>query len=302
VIARPIYVSAQVDVTESYIDPLNLQRHVMFLSETMAPRSFSDLDNLNRVADYIHNEFSQTSKRVSFQHFQAQKIDYKNVIATFGPASDDVMVIGAHYDAYSDLPGADDNASGIAGLLELARLLSHLDLSASGRQIMLVAYSLEEPPYFASNKMGSYIHAESLQGKNVELMISLEMIGYFNEQEGSQDYPLPLMSLFYPNKGNFIAVVDSLGSNNAVAVKKAINQYTDLSAYSINAPSVVQGINFSDHRNYWDFGYPAVMITDTAFYRNKAYHTVDDTYERLNYQQLARVVFGVYKFIEQSDK
>lgn len=299
VIARPAFVNKKKDESLDYVDPFILQRHVMFLSTTAAPRSFADPYNLNRVADYIHSNFSQQSANVSFQHFQAQDIDYKNVIAEFGPKSDNVIVIGAHYDAYSDLPGADDNASGIAGLLELARLFNTLKFSAASPQIILEAYSLEEPPYFASEKMGSYIHAESLQGKNVELMISLEMIGYFSEEQDSQTYPLPIMHLFYPDKGNFIAVVDGLMTNNARALKMAVNEYTSLSAYSINAPAVLKGVNFSDHRNYWAFGYPAVMLTDTSFYRNTAYHTPEDTYERLHYPHLARVVYGVFKFIEQ---
>ena len=165
--------------------------------------------------------------------------------------------------------------------------------------MQLVAYTLEEPPYFATEKMGSYVHASSMKNVDVKLMVSLEMIGYFSEEMGSQTYPVKLMNLFYPNKGNFIAIVDGLTTNNAVGLKTAINRYTNLPAYSINAPKSLTGIDFSDHRSYWSFGFPAIMITDTAFYRNEAYHTTEDTYDRLNYESMAKVTFGLFMYIKE---
>ncbi|TQV88856.1 M28 family peptidase [Aliikangiella coralliicola] len=297
-ITRPTFVTQEPDLTDDYVSADNLKKHVIFLSETSVPRSNEYPENLNSVANYIKEKLSLSTDDVSFQSYVAGAQTYKNVIAKFGPTSGDLIIIGAHYDAYAELPGADDNASGVAGLIELGRLLKTVELSS---QVLLVAYSLEEPPYFASKKMGSYVHASSLRAHTVKMMISLEMIGYFSEEEDSQSFPVPLMGFVYPDRGNFIAVVDRFTANNAAGLKSVINQYTDLSAYSINAPASVTGVDFSDHRNYWAFGFPAIMVTDTAFFRNRAYHTVNDTYDKLNYKAMAKVVFGVFKYVQKID-
>ncbi len=295
-IARPLPVVPVSMGSNSSINTEDLERHVVYLTEKFVPRSSAYPDNLRKAADYISKELSLSSDNVSLQKFEVDSTEYVNVVTKFGPDSSDVMVIGAHYDAYSKLAGADDNASGVSGLIELGKLIATLDLTM---QVQLVAYTLEEPPYFASENMGSYVHASSMKDVNVKLMVSLEMIGYFSEEVGSQTYPMKLMDLFYPSKGNFIAIVDGLTTNNAAGVKAAINRYTDLPAYSINAPKAVTGIDFSDHRNYWLFGFPAIMITDTAFYRNKAYHTAEDTYDRLNYKSMAQVIFGLFMYVKE---
>lgn len=300
VIARPVYISTEAYESEFPVNKEILKKHVFFLSETLKPRSSKNRKNLNEIADYIHEKLSKSSSDVEFQKYNVKGKQYKNVIANFGPKSDEVIVVGAHYDAYSNYPGADDNASGIAGLIELGKLLNSKKLN---NRIMLVAYTLEEPPYFSTENMGSFIHANSLKKKDmkIKIMIALEMIGYFSDENGTQDYPVPMLHLFYPNKGNFIAIIDQLLSNNAVHIKSAINKYTNLKAYSINAPSYIPGIDFSDHRNYWHFGYPAVMVTDTAFYRNHEYHTSKDTYERLNYENMAKTIYGIFKYIQKID-
>jgi Zn-dependent M28 family amino/carboxypeptidase len=295
-ISRPTFVKQQIDQTDHYIDQQALKNHVIFLSQTAAPRNSEHPENLDKVAKYIKAQLSKSTDSVEFQKYLVRNKEFKNVIAKYGPESSDLIVIGAHYDSYSSFAGADDNASGVAGLIALGKLVSTMALTS---QIVLVAYSLEEPPHFASKHMGSYIHASSIKNKNVKMMISLEMIGYFNDKAQSQKYPMPMMNIFYPNRGNFIAVVDEFTSNNAVALKSAINKYTDLAAYSINAPSMVPGIDFSDHRNYWSYGFPAVMLTDTAFYRNQAYHTDKDTYDRLDYGSMAKVIFGLFKYLEE---
>lgn len=295
-VARPLFVEQVSTTISPSINVEDLERHVVYLSQKSVSRSADYPENLEKVANYISRELSLSSNDVSLQKFSVDSKEYANVIATFGPDSSEVIIIGAHYDAYSELPGADDNASGVSGMIELAKLLATLDLNL---QVQLVAYTLEEPPFFASKNMGSYIHAASIKDQNVKIMISLEMIGYFSDEMNSQTYPMKLMDIFYPNQGNFIAIVDSLTTNNAVDLKAAINKYTDLPAYSINAPKAVTGVDFSDHRNYWSFGFPAIMITDTSFYRNKAYHTAEDTYDRLNYDSMAKVVFGLFMYIKE---
>jgi Zn-dependent M28 family amino/carboxypeptidase len=197
------------------------------------------------------------------------------------------------------LPVADDNASGVAGLIELAYLLAKEDLPL---QIELVAYNLEEPPFFGTNQMGSFFHADNLKNQNakVSLMICLEMIGYFSDEPNSQDFPVSLMSLFYPSKGNFIAVVGNLNNGFTVRKFKAEMLKThDLLVYSINAPPFLPGVDFSDHSNYWNFGYNALMITDTAFYRNENYHSAQDTWEKLDYSRMAQVVESTFNAIKE---
>jgi hypothetical protein len=158
---------------------------------------------------------------------------------------------------------------------------------------------LEEPPFFRSNNMGSAVYAKSLSesGAEVKLMIALEMIGYFSDEQGSQDYPSPLLGLYYPSAGNFIAIVDQMWSVQAQRMKKSMARATELPVCSINAPGFIPGIDFSDHINFWHNGYPAVMVTDTAFYRNHAYHTNDDRAERLNYKKMAQVAYGVFDYV-----
>jgi Zn-dependent M28 family amino/carboxypeptidase len=276
------------------VDPSRLQSHVRKLSVELAPRDESHIENLDRVAAYIKNEFSQTTAVVSEQAYRVQGNSYRNVIAQFGPESAERIVVGAHYDTAGPLPGADDNASGVAGLIELARLLGAQQLPV---RVELVAFSLEEPPYFRTTGMGSSVHAESLrkQGVRVKAMFSLEMIGCFSDAPNSQHFPVAILSALYPSTGNFISVVGRFSDWSLVRrTKAAMRNASPLPVYSINAPTSIPGVDFSDQMNYWHAGYNAVMITDTAFYRNRNYHTAQDTEEKLDYKRMAMVVEGVY--------
>lgn len=291
-IAQPTFRSS--DSLEHAIDTGRLESVVRKLSIDFNPRSFRHADNLDAAADYIENHFKQAGGRVQIQEFTVSGTNFRNVRCFFGPADAPRTIIGAHYDAHDNTPGADDNASGVAGLIELAYLFGHNPPEIG---VELVAYTLEEPPFFASKRMGSYIHAESVsqEGNEIRGVIALEMIGYFSDDFGSQDYPSLLLKLIYPKTGNFIAVVGTLDHRAYIAKTKAgMKGVTDLPIYSIAAPTQVPGIDFSDHRNYWEFGYDAVMITDTAFYRNKEYHKPGDTWDRLNYEKMADVVRAVY--------
>jgi Zn-dependent M28 family amino/carboxypeptidase len=219
---------------------------------------------------------------------------YRNVIAQLGPDTAERIVVGAHYDTAGPLPGADDNASGVAGLIELAHLLGKQQLPM---RVELVAFTLEEPPYFRTTGMGSSVHAESLRKQNIRVraMLCLEMIGYFSDVANSQHFPAAILQALYPSKGNFISVVGRFGEGLLVRrVKSAMRKASPLPVHSINAPSFVPGVDFSDQLNYWAAGYDAVMITDTAFYRNPNYHTAYDTAEKLDYKRMGRVVEGVY--------
>jgi Zn-dependent M28 family amino/carboxypeptidase len=274
-------------------DARRLKEYVTTLSGELSPRDAGHPDNLDRVAFFIQEKFGEYSNHVEEQPFSADYFTVRNISALFGPETGERIVIGAHYDVAGPYPGADDNASGVAGLLELARLLAEEELSL---QVELVSYPLEEPPYFYTRNMGSFVHANTLKEKGVKVraMLALEMIGYFKDEPGSQTYPLFLLRPFYPSKGNFIAVVGKLFQRKIVrTVRKAMRDATPLPVESINAPRLLPGIALSDHLNYWWAGFQAAMITDTAFYRNPNYHTALDTPDTLDYERMAQVVDGV---------
>ena len=281
------------------VDPSRLEAHVRKLSIELGPRDAGHPEGLDRVAAYIKNEFSQTGAFVSEQVYRVNARSYRNVIAHFGPETEERIVVGAHYDTAGELPGADDNASGVAGLLELARLLNQQQLKV---RVELVAFSTEEPPYFGTTGMGSYVHADSLRQQYVRVraMFSLEMIGCFSDAPNSQHFPIGLLSGLYPSTGNYIAVVGRLTDGLLVRrTKAAMRNAAPLPVYSINVPQFVTGVDFSDQRNYWYAGYNAVMITDTAFYRNRNYHTAGDTAEKLDYKRMAMVVEGIYATVSE---
>ncbi|MCA9559398.1 MAG: M20/M25/M40 family metallo-hydrolase, partial [Myxococcales bacterium] len=204
-----------------------------------------------------------------------------------------IVVIGAHYDTVPTTPGADDNASGVAALLELGRRLKGAKLP---KTVRLVAFTNEEPPFFKTAQMGSvvYARAAAAAGDRVVAMVSLETLGYYDPRPGSQTYP-PGLGLLYPDRGDYLAFVGNTGS--AALVTSAVEAFrgaVDFPAESIAAPAFVTGVDFSDHWSFWQAGFPqAVMVTDTAFMRNRHYHEPTDTPERLDYARLARVVDGL---------
>lgn len=295
-----------------FADPATLERHVRALSETFHPRSFDRNDKLEAAADYIAREFAGLGLGVELQEFDVSGEVFRNVVVRIpdraGARVGELIVVGAHYDSHGygsaldgSTPGADDNASGVAGLIELARLLKQRPLA---RPVELVAYSLEEPPHFATPDMGSERHAAGLRDAQVpvRLMLSLEMIGFFNDSEGSQAYPLAPLKLVYPDRGNFIAVVGRYRDwKDTRTMKAAMKGTGKIAVESINAPTWVPGIDFSDHRSYWNAGFPALMITDTASYRNREYHRLGDTPDRLDYVRMAYVVSAVEAGIRALD-
>jgi Zn-dependent M28 family amino/carboxypeptidase len=288
------------------VDPERLRKHVTVLSETFAPRDYTHVENLDRAAAYIHEQFRLAGGAVSEQAFVVDSQHYRNVIARFGKnaGSKDAerIVVGAHYDVCGPYPGADDNASGIAGLIELAYLLGKQELQTP---VELVAYTLEEPPFFRTGQMGSAVHAESLVEEHAKLraMLCLEMIGYFSDQPDSQEYPLAELKALYPNKGNFIALVGTMQEIGLLRrVKRAMMATNDLPLRSINAPRNLVGVDFSDHLNYWNRDFPALMITDTAFYRNKRYHHPEDVLNTLDFNRMAKVVQQVYAAVIELER
>lgn len=279
------------------VSPDKLRQHVDMLSETLHPRDWTYTANLDKCADYIAEHFRDAGALVEFQPFNVYGKEYRNVIGRFGSGKQRKIIIGAHYDAYMGSPGADDNASGVAALIELARLLGQ---TRPEIEIELVGFVLEEPPYFRTPHMGSAVHAESIAHEKERIigMISLEMVGYFSDERWSQKYPLPFLYLFYPTRANFIGIVGRWDQGRWVRQLKAGMQgATSLPVRSIRAPSFIPGVDFSDHMNYWPHGINAMMITDTAFYRNPYYHTSRDTADTLDYQRMAKVVVALFEAI-----
>lgn len=285
-----------VDSRTMSVDRVRLEKHVRALSETYVPRDCTHPENLDRAAHYILEVFQKNGGRIAEQVYTVNDHIYRNVMATFGPEEGERIVVGAHYDAHRTSPGADDNASGVAGLLELSALLSR---NPPARRLDLVAYTLEEPPFFRTPNMGSVRHARSLKEDHVPIraMLSLEMIGYFADGNDSQELPASLNGLL-PSQGNFIAVV---GDMNMVELTKRIETImkgtNSLPVFAVNAPRSVEGIDWSDHYPFWDQGYPAVMITDTSLYRNRKYHSSADRAGTLDYRRMSMVIEGVHAAI-----
>jgi hypothetical protein len=274
-------------------DPATLRRHVEVLSNDLQPRADSHRENLAATAAYIERAFRASGARTSLQSFTARGHSYANVVAELGPADsrEPVLIVGAHYDAFSmreALPGADDNASGTAALMELARILGRQTVA---RPVLLVAFANEEPPFFGSDEMGSAIHAQQLaaSGRPVQGMISLEMIGYYAPR---QAWPNWLFETLYPSTGDFIGVAGSWPDRTLTrTIERAIRGSGSIDAVSFTGPRETS--DASDHRNYWAHGWKAVMVTDTAFLRNPNYHTARDTADTLDYVKMAHVTDGV---------
>ena len=276
-----------------------LYKDVEFLTEINPSRNYLNLDSINKVVEYIKEEFQQMGVSSIEQKWMARKNEYSNIIASYEPLKSKRLIVGAHYDVCGDQPGADDNASAVAGLLETARMIfknkPELDYG-----IDFVAYCLEEPPFFGSELMGSYVHAKSLKDDNVEVigMICYEMIGYFSDEPNSQNFPSPELAALYPDVANFIIVVgiDQHQEFNS-KVHQLMSKDSGIDVQLINFPESSGLAGLSDHRNYWTFGYPALMINDTSFIRNPNYHEKSDTIETLDFGKMTEVINSSYKAI-----
>lgn len=283
-------------------DTGHIRHSLELITGTPLPRQYRNTAVLDTVASRIEQEFSHYSGKVYRQTYTAKGRSYQNIIASFGPAQAERIIVGAHYDVCGNQEGADDNASGVAGIMELARLLKDSSLQY---RIDLVAYTLEEPPFFNTAEMGSYIHAKSLydSGIAVKGMVSLEMIGYFSDTAGSQDYPLFPLKWFYGDTGNYITVIQKSSCGDFAKQFKAYAfGNNSILTKSFRAPSFAGGVNLSDHKNYWHFGYSAVMVTNTAFFRNQQYHKTGDRVATLDIRRMALVIDGVFRTLLQFNK
>lgn len=262
------------------------------------PRSIYADGALAAAADYI--EQSLPMYRVERQSFPVQELAAENLIVEIRGAKkpEEIVVVGAHYDSVDGSPGADDNASGVAGLLAIAR---RFEKARPGRTVRFVFFANEEPPHFQTRTMGSWHYARRCRQReeNVVAMLSLEMLGYYDPKPGSQVYPGPLAAL-YPNTADFIGFTGNIGSR--ALVKRSVGAFrarTSFPAESAVLPELIPQVGWSDQWSFWQFGYPAIMITDTALFRNPYYHTPADLPGTLDYQRMAMVVEGLHGMVEE---
>lgn len=278
-----------VDATLRY----RLQRHLQHLAESIGPRHPGLPDKLAAAANYIEAQWQEQGhdvRRVGYT-IRRRQVDNLEIVFPGRDATAPCIVIGAHYDTdeHSDTPGADDNASGVALLIELARDLGRHALRAPVR---LVAFVCEEPPYFQSESMGSLVYARQLvsEGVSVACMITLESLGYFTDARDSQPYPLAPLGWFYPDRGNFVAVVGNLSTRRWTSrVARLLIEHSVLPVEQGDLPAWIPGVDWSDHWSFWQIGAPAIMLTDTAVFRNPHYHEVTDTVDTLDLDVMAEL-------------
>lgn len=273
-------------------DTARLRQDLRYLTTTPQPRNYQHPAVLDTVAAYLQRNLRAAGAReVSTQPYAVQGQTYRNVLGSFGPVAGARLIIGAHYDVCGEQPGADDNGTGVAALLELARLLGQQP--SLPFRIDLVAYTLEEPPFFRTPHMGSYVHAAALRAAGVPVrgMVALEMLGYFDDKRNSQHYPFWPLRFIYGSRGNYVTVAQKFGNGRfGRRFARRYKQGARLPVRRFMAPAWLPGIDFSDHLNYWHFGYSAVLLTDTAFYRNRNYHLPTDALGRLDLRRLGWAV------------
>jgi len=278
----------------------NLTQHVKTIGSK--PHNIEHYVELQKAESYIEKQLADYGFEVHKQPFQVGKVTVHNFDVVIEPTDSDAptLVIGAHYDSYRKAPGANDNGSGTAAALEMARLLRELDGKGNLR-IRIAFFVNEEPPYFKSEYMGSTVYANALAETDEDIvgMLSLETMGYFSDEPNSQNYPPPLSAL-YPTEGNFIAFVGDTSARPLVrSTVRDFRELVEFPSEGGTAPSIIQGIDWSDHRSFSAIGVPALMVTDTAIFRYPHYHARNDTPDKVDEESLARVVAGLAKVVRK---
>lgn len=268
-----------------------LRAHVVHLAGAIGERNVYRRGALDQAARYIEEQFAESGCEPASQTYGAAGTTVRNIECAQPGRASDTLVVGAHYDSVAGCPGANDNASGVAALLELARALN------DRARLRFVAFVNEEPPFFMTELMGSRVYARRCRDRGERLagMFSLETIGYYTSAPGTQQYPGPaVLQRMYPSTGNFIGFVSNVASRTFM--RRAGREFRRRAAFpseGVAAPADIPGIGWSDHWSFWQEGYPAVMITDTAPFRYPHYHAPSDTPDKLDYDSLARVVIGL---------
>lgn len=275
-----------------------LESHVRTLAENIGERNIYHPDALTEASAYIENVWQEQGYQVTPQTYEVEGIPCSNLeVSHVGiKHPEQILLIGAHYDSVAGSPGANDNGSGVAVLLEMARLLKGMK---TGSTVRFVAFVNEESPFFFREQMGSMVYARQARQRNddIRLMISLEMLGYYSERPHSQRYP-PLFRFFYPDRANFIGFVSNLRSRRVLnRFSAAFRRHSRFPAEHIATFSWIPGVAWSDHLAFWRQGYRAIMVTDTAFYRYPHYHAASDLPDELDYASMAAVTEGVARAV-----
>jgi Zn-dependent M28 family amino/carboxypeptidase len=276
----------------------NLTRHVDCLAGLIGPRPLSKPAAFAAAATYVERELTNAGYDVGRQTYTIDDKEVANIVAERpgGRKKDEIVVVGAHYDTVFMTPGADDNASAIAVLIETARLVRNLN---PARTIRFVSFACEEPPHFHTGDMGSQVYARQCRTRGEQIcgMLCLEMVGYYSTKPGSQKIPpgIPRMLHWaFPKRGDFLAAVGNLRSKRlAWTFRRGFKRAVRFPLFSICLPESISEIRLSDNSSFWDQGYPALMLTDTSFLRNPNYHLASDTPETLDYERMAQVTLGV---------
>lgn len=273
----------------------SLRTHVEQLAGKIGERNIFRPQALQAAASYIERQWEQQGYAVERLGYDVSGVSCLNLeISRSGDArKDEILLLGAHYDTVAGSPGANDNGSGVAALIEMSRLFADVDPAMSVR---FVAFVNEEPPFFTTEQQGSMVYAEAARrrGDDIRLMASIETIGYYSDKPGSQSYP-PLFKLFYPAHADFIGIVSNFRS--WAAMRRLAAAFRANSDFPLETTAIfpfVPGVSWSDHRSFWLQGYRAVMVTDTAFYRYRHYHAPTDTPDKLAYSELTQVTSGLY--------
>lgn len=278
-----------------------LRSDVEKLAGQIGERNVWNYKKLTAAADFIEDSLAQAGYEVKRYNYQVEGKTCSNIEAkiTGTKHPDQIVIIGAHYDSVYGSPGANDNASGVAATLALARRFAG---KKTARTLRFVLFVNEEPPYFQTERMGSLVYAKTCRANddNIIAMLSLETIGYYSDEPKSQEYPFPF-NLIYPSTGNFLGFVSNFGPSRKL-VHTTIASFRENCSFPSEGgtiPEIIPGINWSDQWSFWRQGYPAIMVTDTAPFRYPHYHSPEDTPEKLDYERLATVVSGLQSVIAE---
>lgn len=272
---------------------------VQTLGGEIGERNFEHYAELTAARDFVERSFSAAGLQSRRDTYEMRGREFDNVEADVRGTGPEIVLIGAHYDSVFGAPGANDNASGVAALLVLARRFADRPCL---RTLRFVAFVNEEPPYFQTSQMGSLVYAGrcKARGDQIGAVLSLETIGYYSNAARSQTYPFPGLGLFYPTTGNFIGFVGNVPSRGLV--RKAIATFRENAQFRCEGaalPAAIPGVGWSDQWSFWQHGYRGIMVTDTALFRDPNYHSASDTPDKLDYDSMARVVAGLEKVIDQ---
>jgi len=277
-----------------------LESHVRVLAGEIGERNVTRPGQLAAAGRYLEDQLAGYGHAVASEDFTAGGVGVRNLVVERRGASrpEEIVVVGAHYDSVAGSPGANDNATGVAALLEIARALGGRQ---PARTVRCAFFVNEEPPLYLTDAMGSLVHARRAheRGDRIVAMLSLETIGYYTDESGSQHYPFPF-ALFYPANGDFVGIVGNIRSRSLV--RRAVASFRRNAAFpseGVAAPGWIAGIGWSDHWSFWQQGYPAVMVTDTALFRYGPYHTSEDTADKVSYDRMARVVAGLERVVTE---